>query len=518
MPQVKDRKKFEMSQPEVMAAYYASLKSIFERFDWPTSPKGAAVAPSKSLCMWDEIAFMSRDGTVERVVKCGGSKPTVPSGGVGTDQSFHFTIFAGVNASGIALPPFCVFDQKTWSTGFDDGMGTGGTRLAGVPMEWSFANTKSGSMTKSKGYGDTFEPGTMVGFAQHCKTHVRKFLGLGTDDTSVAAFPLLHLVDQCGPHDCDVAGKLLADDNQWLVGLPKVLHRCLLPFFLHSHHRSPPITTTTYLVALFAYRCNACCCMLMRNGVALCMASGVMVVGQNTSHYIQVGDAKELNANMQEGRRTLTTNLTNCGVFITRNNVALLASQTYNHAYSTPNIYAAVERVGHQYCSDANGQNARSHIIIDDKSVNAAIEKNKATFALGESFRKGGVGGTKGIHFLRNREQMALDAVKDGLAKKNPELARMVPNWLNSGLVQTIQSLRYTGHTVPCRTMPSRAVPCRAVRYRAVPCRAVLTTVHPTIHLTVHRFIHDSSNHSSSALLSHWVLVPFCFIHDRACT
>ena len=155
MPQVKDRKKFEMSQPEVMAAYYASLKSIFERFDWPTSPKGAAVAPSKSLCMWDEIAFMSRDGTVERVVKCGGSKPTVPSGGVGTDQSFHFTIFAGVNASGIALPPFCVFDQKTWSTGFDDGMGTGGTRLAGVPMEWSFANTKSGSMTKSKGYGDT---------------------------------------------------------------------------------------------------------------------------------------------------------------------------------------------------------------------------------------------------------------------------------------------------------------------------------------------------------------------------
>ena len=87
------------------------------------------------------------------------------------------------------------------------------------------------------------------------------------------------------------------------------------------------------------------------------MASVGTVVGQNTSHYLQVGDAKELNANMQEGRRALVTSLNNMGQFVTRQNVALMANNMYNHAYLTPNIFAAVERVGHQYCSDAHGQN-----------------------------------------------------------------------------------------------------------------------------------------------------------------
>ena len=195
---------------------------------------------------------------------------------------------------------------------------------------------------------------------------------------------LIHFIDQCSCHDDDVAAQLLLDDNQVLFGNPKT-----------------------------------------------------------TSHYLQVGDAKQLNGTLQAGKREMVGRWLNVGVPVTRVNVAQLLVQMYSFAYSTPNIFAGVKAIGFQYCTDGNGENIHSHIIVNDEAINAAIAKHQRVYQLGEHLRgKEGSVGTGGAYALRNHDSMLINRLKAKIAEENQELAALIPECLTASTIDMLKELR----------------------------------------------------------------------------
>ena len=95
-------------------------------------------------------------------------------------------------------------------------------KLKGIPGDWTVCQTPTGSMIKSKGWSggpngdqnDEVKIGTMVVWARHCTQVVRDALQLPKE------YPIIHLLDHASCHEDDIAGSILAEDNQWIRFAP----------------------------------------------------------------------------------------------------------------------------------------------------------------------------------------------------------------------------------------------------------------------------------------------------------
>ena len=112
-------------------------------------------------------------------------------------------------------------------------------------------------------------------------------------------------------------------------------------------------------------------------------------------------------------------------------------------AYSTPNIFEGVKAIGFQYCSDANGENNHSHIIVNKAAIDAAIARHQRIYKLGEHLRgKDGAVGTDGPYALRNHDQMLIRRVKVALAAENATLAALIPDCMTAENMEMLAKLR----------------------------------------------------------------------------
>ena len=79
---------------------------------WEGAPKGVPRAVSDCVWAMDEVAFISRDRKLLPVLTVGGD-PVTQQIDI-SETGFHLTVCAIVSASGMLLPPFIVFEGKSW--------------------------------------------------------------------------------------------------------------------------------------------------------------------------------------------------------------------------------------------------------------------------------------------------------------------------------------------------------------------------------------------------------------------
>ena len=381
MPRAKTKAKADSSHPATVAAYLLDVGNLFKRFDQPGAPLGKPVMRSSCICFWDEVAFVCRaDGTIRRVLTINGRPERVAM----NEGDYHFTVFVGVCSNGIALPPFLVYDGKLWQACTD---GSEGTKLQGVPSEWSATWTDTGSMKKSTGYseeagesgdhceGEACFVGTMVEWAHHCVRVVRDVLQHEWD--------IIHFIDGASCHKDDIAAKILADDRQWVYFIPA-----------------------------------------------------------ETSHFLQVGDHEKLNGKLQKMKRALVDGCANYGMRVTKRTIARVLLSVYYAACCAPNIIAAVKGVGFTYLSGtAELGEEHLYLILDEKAINSAIALHVDAYKMNREYQE--LGMAVGPHSLRNRRQMKIAKVNDALTAVG--LAAFPPGMTEAG-IEVIQDVTARAH------------------------------------------------------------------------
>ena len=203
-PKVKSKVKAASSNPAVVKAMFSFWEEWVINHSWRGQPGcglGETGMPSCALAAWDEVQVCCKDGDV-KIITCGNQTAEIRASGL---HDFKLSLMLGVLTNGVCLPPFCLFDGTTWRT-------LSG-RLSGVPTEWSFWCTPSGSMTNTS---DDDTVGAMVKFAEHIVKHVRNYAGACVHEKETIA----HLLDQHGSHFDSEANEILRNDFHELICNP----------------------------------------------------------------------------------------------------------------------------------------------------------------------------------------------------------------------------------------------------------------------------------------------------------
>ena len=210
VPRTKDMSKAMASKPEVVKAYFSMLADVFKEYEWEGCSKGMPTCPADRIVVWDEVGCKYQTEAGQKVLVLDQNRAESLSK-ASSDTIGHFTIMLGFSLDGTTVPSFCVFKGKVWRTKFG--------RLKGLPSEWTFTESESGSMTScqviNQPKGPKVVKGTMMLWAEHVERNVRSW------QSAMEGEPMLHIIDQCTVHNDPYAGEYLQKNGHILIGAPK---------------------------------------------------------------------------------------------------------------------------------------------------------------------------------------------------------------------------------------------------------------------------------------------------------